>query len=189
MGNLGKRRLIGVGFGRAAEIKLGILLTPSNHPQLPGENLIDRSRVSVQPINPHDNLGEGKRKRGRVHRDGLERLSQFCEGFRRFLDLKRCRAIDACMAVTPWSWFAPPVLACARAYPLAHTRSRTTMRSGKVFCLGKCPLSCCLRGFHRYRPETNAFPDDPTPHLVENRTWIVPPDPLAQRSRRASTPG
>src|SRR5260370_28540678 len=64
----------GLDFG---QIKPAILLAPSNHPALAREDLIDRGLVSIQPINPYDDLAEGKRKRRRIRRDGLESLSQF----------------------------------------------------------------------------------------------------------------
>lgn len=64
-------------FGRTAQIKPGILLAPPNHPTLVREDLIHRGLVSIQSVDAHDDLGEGKRKRRRVSRDGLESLSQF----------------------------------------------------------------------------------------------------------------
>ena len=93
-------------------------------------------------------------------------------GNRRFLDLKRCRAIDACMAVTPWSWFAPPVLVCARN-SLWRTPDQNDDEEREGLLSGEVPAVVLPVWFHRYRPETNAFPDDPTAHLEENRTWIV----------------
>jgi hypothetical protein len=64
----------GLDFG---EIKPAILLAPPNHSTLAREDIIGRGLVSIQSINTHDDLGEGKRKRRRIRRDGLEGLSQF----------------------------------------------------------------------------------------------------------------
>ena len=59
------------------EIKPGLLFAPPNHPTLARKDLMQRSRVSIQSIDAHDDVSEGKRKRRRVRRDGLEGLSQF----------------------------------------------------------------------------------------------------------------
>jgi hypothetical protein len=59
------------------EMKPGILFAPPHHSTLAREDLIQRGLVSIQSIDAHDDLGEGKRKRRRVSCDGLEGLSQF----------------------------------------------------------------------------------------------------------------
>lgn len=64
----------GLDFG---EIKPALLLAPSNHSTLGREDLLHRSRVSIQSIDAHDDLAEGKRKRRRIRRDGLQGVSQF----------------------------------------------------------------------------------------------------------------
>ncbi len=68
---------IAVGFGRAAQIKPAILLAPSNHPTLAREELLQRGRVSIQAVDAHDDVGQGKRKRCRIRGDSLQGVSQF----------------------------------------------------------------------------------------------------------------
>jgi hypothetical protein len=174
MGHLYVRRGLESGLD-LGEIKPAILLAPSNHPTLVREDLIDRGLVPIQSVDAHDDLAEGKRTRRRIRRDGLERLSQFCEGFRRFPGLKRCQSIDACTVVTPWSWFAPPVLVCA-PNSLWRIPDQNGGEGQEGLLSGEVPAVVRPVWSHRYRPGTSDVPDDPTARLQESRTGFWPQD-------------
>src|SRR6266568_1171526 len=127
------------------QIKPAILFAPPNGPTLAREDLFHRGFVSIQSIDTDDDLREGKRKRRRVGRDGLEGLSQFFSvvavswARKGANPLMRVRLQNRRPGSPHLSSFA-----CEIAFR-AHL-IKTTVRGRMVSCLGKCPLSCCLFG-------------------------------------------
>src|SRR5712692_2870462 len=102
-------------------------------------------------------------------------------GGRRILNQKKCQAIDGCRVVTPWSWFVPLVLVCARK-SLWRTPAQNGGEGQEGLVSGEVPAVVLPVWSHRYRPGTSDVPDDPTARLQESRTGFWLPDPAEREA-------